>query len=268
MNMVATIIRHRELLWNLAARDLKSRYKGSVMGFLWTMITPLFMAVIYIFFLRLLAGRGFPMQYEDVLIGVFAWQYTVQCVTGGMESIAGNANLVKKVFFPRILLPLSVVVSALINYLFTLVIQLVLVAGLLAWRGLGLSPLVAALPLLVLYHTLFNLGLSLLLGAAQVVFRDTRHLVGLFISAWFFMSPVMYPLSLVDQLAANLPWVRDLFMLNPLSVIITGYRVLQVPGATFPWSAAAWVGWAWPLVLLLAAYAGFQRAQRNFADYL
>ena len=83
----------RELLVNLVARELKSRYKGSVLGFLWTVLTPLFMAAVYVFFLRLLIGRGVPL--EGIIIGVFAWQFTVQSVNSGLVSITGNSNLVK-----------------------------------------------------------------------------------------------------------------------------------------------------------------------------
>lgn len=267
MSFFLTMMRHRELLWNLASRDLKGRYKGSILGFLWTVLSPLFMAVIYIFFLRLLGGRGMIIKMEDIIIGVFAWQFTVQCVNSALSAFTGNANLVKKVFFPRSLLPASLVVSALINFLLTLVVQLPLVAFLLWRQHELLSTWTLALPVVILYQTFFNLLLALVISASNVYFRDTSHLVGLGMSAWFFMSPVMYPISLVHELAKSWPWLDDLYQLNPLTVIITAYRALQT-GTPLVLNAAAWAGLLWPLLAAILIFRVFNRAQRNFADLL
>jgi len=266
--MIKDITGHGDLLWNLVARDLKIRYRGSILGFLWTILTPLFMAVIYIVFLRLLAGRGVASQYEDIIIGVFAWTFTVQCVNAGMFCVTGNASLVKKVYFPRIILPLSVSVSGLVNFLLMLVVQWALVGGLLMMKGMGLETATVWTPLLSLYHLLFNFSLALLVAAANVYFRDTQHIVNLLLSAWFFMSPVMYPLSLVESVSRAHPWIGHLYLLNPMTVIITGYRALQLPGVSFPWTAASIAGLLLPLALLVIAYAVFQRAQRYFSDIL
>ncbi len=268
MHILKTINMYRDLVWNLVARDLKGRYKGSVLGFLWTVLTPLFMAIIYIFFLRLIAGRGVPIQNEDIIIGVFAWQFTVQCVSSGMSCVTGSSSLVKKVYFPRLLLPLSITLSSLINFLLMLLVQLIIVSILLFREGQILDPWTAALPVIIIYHFLFNFSLVMLVSAANVYFRDTQHVVNLFLSAWFFMSPVMYTFSLVQTMTADIPILQPIYLLNPLAVIISGYRSMQLPGAEFPWSNAALIGWLWPAVLLIIAYLVFQRAQRNFSDML
>jgi len=266
--MFAKLFTYRELLANLVMRDLKSRYRGSFLGVLWTVLTPLFMALIYIFFLRLLMGSGAEIRYEDIIIGVFAWQFTVQAIQSGMNAITGNANLVKKIYFPRIIIPLSINLSALINYLLMLVVQLLLVSILLFKNGAHLDWTTAAIPAVMVYHFLFNLSLALLTSASNVYFRDTQHFVGLFLSAWFFITPVMYPLTLVDSLAGPYAWLRELYMANPLTVIITAYRSLQIPGELFPWTAGAIIGWCWPAILFVAAYLFFQRSQRYFGDWL
>jgi lipopolysaccharide transport system permease protein len=268
MNQLNTLFSYRELIWNLVVRDLKGRYKGSLLGFLWTVLTPLFMALIYIVFLRLIAGRGLIITNEEIIIGVFAWQFTVQSVTSGTSCISGSANLVKKVFFPRLLLPVSTTLSALINFLLMLLVQLLIVGLLLHQKETVLSGSIWILPAIIIYHFMFNLSLVLLVAAANVYFRDTQHVVGLFLSAWFFMSPVMYTTKWIQEKTANAPWMIDLFMLNPLSQIITAYRALQVPAAEFIISPAAFAGWCWPLILLTAAYLIFQKAQKNFADML
>jgi len=265
MNPIRIVWERREMLANLVSRELKARYKGSVLGFLWTVLTPLFMAVIYVFFLRLLA-RGVPM--ERVIIGVFAWQFTAQSVNSGLTAITGNANLIKKVRFPRFILPTAATLANLVNYLFSLVVQVVLVGILLGLQHQTISPMIVLLPLLLVYHTLFNLSLSLLLSSANVYFRDAQHLVGVLLTAWFFASPAMYDLSIVQRVADKYPLLTDLYMLNPMAVIITGYRALMLPDAAFPWSWAVGVSVAITCILFIAAFVVFRRAQRNFADWL
>ncbi|HBA83399.1 MAG TPA: hypothetical protein DCZ95_04815 [Verrucomicrobia bacterium] len=266
MNFLRTIWERRDLFANLVARDLKQRYKGSVLGFLWSILTPLFMAVIYVFFLRLLAGRGVPT--EDIIIGVFAWQFTMQCVNSGMTCITGNANLVKKVAFPRIILPTVNVAAGLINYLLSLIVQFALVAILLGIKGSGMSGWAVLVPVVIVYHSLFNLALALFVSSVNVYFRDTQHLVGVLLSAWFFVSPVMYNLSFAEHLAARWPAAFDLYMLNPMAGVITAYRALIIPGVEFPWSAYTAAGLLIPLALLWLSYILFQRLQRYFADML
>lgn len=253
------------MLTNLIGRELKSRYKDSALGFLWSILTPLFMACIYVFFLRLLA-RGVPM--ETIIIGVFAWQFTSLSVNSGLSAITGNANLVKKVFFPRIILPTAATLANLVNYVLSLIVQLALVAVLLGLREQTMSLWVLAMPALILYHTLFNLSLAYLLSAINVYFRDAQHLVGVLLSAWFFATPAMYDLSFVQAFAEKHPWVLDFYMLNPMAVIITGYRALTLPGVDFPWSACALAGGLIPVGMLAVSYFVFQRMQRNFADML
>jgi len=265
MNPVASIFSRREMLASLVGRDLKSRYKGSVLGFLWSIMTPLFMAVIYVFFLRLLA-RGVPI--EEVIIGVFAWQFTVQSVNTGMECVSGNASLVKKVAFPRIILPAASTLASLVNFLLSLVVQFALLFVILSLRGSTVSPWALLLPLLVVHHTLFNFSLAMLVGSSNVYFRDTQHLVGVLMSAWFFVSPVMYPVSFVEQFTEGYPFLIGLYSLNPLAGIVSGYRAMILPASAFHWSPYSAVGLAWPLLLLVLGYVVYRRAQRNFADML
>ena len=266
MNSIRTIVARRELLWNLAARELKQRYRGSVLGFLWTVLTPLFMAVIYLFFLRLLAGRGVPM--EEIIIGVFAWQFTVQCANAGTTCVLGSANLVKKVAFPLEILPLSQVLANAIGHLLSLLVQFPVLAYLL-WRAD--SHFAAAWPLFffwVAWQTLFNLGLTALVGAANVYFRDTQHVVGLVLSAWFFMSPVMYNMDFAARLAAQWPWAATLLYAIPLTVIINGYRAALLPEAHTGFPPAAWIGFLLVPVMLILGVAVYRRLQKNFADML
>lgn len=265
MNLVKDIFSRREMLWSLVNREMITRYRGSILGMLWSVMTPLFMAIIYVFFLRLLA-RGLPI--EDILIGVFAWQFTVQSLNAGSVSVITNANLVKKITFPRLVLPLSSTLAGFVNFLLSLIVLFVLAGILLAAKGTFFSADIIYLPLLLALHFAFNLGFANLLGAATVYYRDTQHLLGIFISAWFFVSPVMYSTALLAPFQAKYPQVMDLFMLNPLSGILCGYRSILLPDTTFPWSPYSVAGLAAALLLFVISIPVYQRAQKNFADML
>jgi len=266
MSPLSILISRRELVSNLVKRELKIRYRGSVLGFLWTLLIPLFMALIYVGFLRLMAGRGVPLP--EIIIGVFAWQFTVQCVNSGLHSITGNVNLVKKVYVPRFILPLSATLANTVNYLLSLLIQFPLVIILLGWQNQSISWGCLALPAVLLLHIVFNLALAFFMAASNVHLRDTEHLVGVGLSAWFFASPVMYNLTFVEHMTPKYPWLMDLYMLNPIAVIVTGYRSLILPNVTFVWTWPVAISIVMCVVLLMISYTMFQRLQRNFADLL
>ncbi len=265
MRLPLEILRRRELLHNLVMRNLKSRYKDSALGFLWSILTPLFMAVIYVVFLRILA-RGVPL--EEVLIGVFAWQFTAQCVGNGLTCITDNANLVKKVYFPRIILPAAATLSNLVNFLLTLVVQFALLGALFFWRHETMDWHAVYIPLLILGHTAFCFALAVFLSCINVYFRDIQHLVNVGMTAWFFLTPAMYSMSLVEKLALDrqIPWLTQVYMLNPMAVIINGYRAMILNGNHFAMSWAAAASIAGALAFLAGAIWLFQRLQRNFSD--
>ncbi len=265
MNTLSAIYERRELLYNLVSRNLTSRYKNSMLGFLWSILTPLFMALIYVVFLRILARS---IRMEEVLIGVFAWQFTALCVGNGLTCITDNANLVKKIYFPRMILPLSMTLSNLVNFLLSLVVQFVIIALLLARQGQHMETAVLAVPLLVVYHAMFCFSLSLFLSCVNVYFRDMQHLVNVLLLAWFFLSPAMYTVELVNGMAAQMgrPVLASLYMLNPMAAIITGYRALILPDSVFPISWFSFASMLWPVAFLAGSYALFQKLQRNFSD--
>ena len=256
----------RELLRNLVARDLKARYKGSALGVLWSLLAPLFMAGVYLFFFTFLVGRA--ARPESIIAGIFAWQFTAGCVHAGLSSVTGNANLVKKVSFPRWLLPLASTLGGLVDYLLSLCVQLVLIGALLVSRGEFFTPAILALPLVIVAHTAVNFAVALFLGGVNVVFRDTQHLVGVLLSALFFLTPAMYDLAFLRDNTLAHPWVAEVALANPFAAIFTALRACLIPGA--PW---VWNGWATAGLVFMAGFgvaAGFlfQRLQKDFADHV
>jgi ABC-type polysaccharide/polyol phosphate export permease len=246
---------------------MKARYKGSALGVLWSLLTPLFMAGIYAFFFRLLAGRA--ANTASIIVGVFAWQYTANSIQQGMGCVTNNGNLVKKVAFPRVILPLATTAAAGVDYVISLVVQLGIVFVMLAQSEQTFGLTLLALPVIFLLQSVFNLSLAMLLGAMNVYFRDTRHLVGVLLSAFFFLSPAMYDLGFLETFAADMePWITHVYSLNPLAGLFTAYRWAFLPDAPFPQGAWLMAGMLWPCLLFPLALLIYKRAQRNFADFV
>lgn len=261
MILLQEVIRKREMLATLVARNLKIRYQSSALGFLWTLLNPLFMMLIYWLFIRFMK---FPMDPWSLLTGVLAWQFLTMCCGDAINAVAGHPNLVKKVYFPRIILPLATVLANLVNYLLSLVVlcALTLLAGKFAW-----GPALAALPLVILVQLLFCLGLALIISCSSVYFRDTEHIVAVLLMAWFFMSPVIYSLDFLSQGTLVPRWLLSVYKLNPMVGLITLYRRIIVNGPSPGWLAAA-AAVIVPLLILCAGLRIFTRYEPDFADEL
>lgn len=225
------LYRFRVLLYYLVVRELKGRYKSSVLGFLWTLLNPLLMMLVFtVVFTVILPNYAVPQYPIFLLCGLLPWNYFSASVIGSIHSVVGNANLVKKVYFPREILPIATVLAQLINFLLAL---LVLFALLLIFR-MPLSPRWWMLPLVILLHTCFTIGLALILSAVNVYYRDTMMIMDVVIMAWFFLTPVFYPLDVLPRsyevLGFSLNVHRLMYILNPMASLINTYRDLLYLG--------------------------------------
>lgn len=249
---------YRELLWILIGRTLKIRYKRSALGFLWTLLNPLFLITVYAVFLRILRfyDGSDPLFLPRLVTGILVWQFLAMCLGDSLHAILGNVNLVTKTAFPRLILPLSMVLANLINFLLSLIVlaiyALVVRLDIGAWWGL---------PAIVLTQTALCLGLSLFLSALNVLFRDTEHLLGVVLLAWFFLTPVIYSAELIPVAFQRLAY------LNPMTGLVTAYRCVFMsappPSAALLGMSAA-VAWA---SLGLGGWF-FQRMQTRLVDEL
>ncbi len=254
------------MLGILVARNLKIRYKSSVLGFFWSLLSPLFLIVIYGVFAAILRFNvGRPHYLQFLVTGIVVWQFLSMCLNDSLYAVLGNANLVKKTAFPRMILPLAMVLANLVNFLLT---WCVLIPYLLLMRmpmqQLYLLPLVLAL------QTMLCLGLAFILSSANVFLRDTEHILGVGTLAWFFLSPVFYPIE--QQLTFVPDALGWAIFLNPMTGILYLYRRLWMGGA-MPDLAA--IPWQWPALsaLVVAVVFGvgfvlFQRSQITFGDVL
>lgn len=216
------LIRYRELLKNLVVRDLKVRYRGSVLGFLWCLANPLLMMVVFtVVFTILMQNNTIEKFPVFILIGVLAWNLHSTAVMSATHSIVGNSALVTKIYFPREILPISVVLSNTVNFIFALI---VLFAMLLIFQ-VSLSWTVLLLPLLLLSQVIFTIGLGLILSLVNVFFRDTEIIMETLMLAWFFLTPIFYRIE--DLFPA---YARAMYILNPMASFISSYRTILYSG--------------------------------------
>lgn len=257
---------HRELVTILVQRNIKIRYKGSILGFFWSLASPVFFILLYGFFLKMVA-RGFVFDLQILVTGIIIWQFISLTANDSLSAIVGNANLVKKTAFPRIILPLATVLANLVNFMMSglvLLAYLVIVHAPVQWSAL------VWLPAVILTQAALCMGLAALLSALNVFFRDIEHLLGHVVMAWFFLTPILYPLSLPAELIrAKLPaFALPLYFLNPMAGVITAYRriLLGAPSEVPAWFIALSFAVAW--AVLFAGVFVFQKTQSRFGDEL
>lgn len=218
---------YRELILNLVIRELKARYKNSVFGFLWSLLNPLGMMLVFTVVFTVMVPntqlQKFPIFF---LCGFLPWQYFVTGITSGMHSLINNSNLVKKVYFPREVLPIASVLANLVNYLLALVVLF----GALLVTHTRLSPFIWLLPVVILIQTCFVLGVTFVLSTLNVFYRDTGMIMDVVLQAWFFLTPIFYPIEILPrnfELAGiTLDIHRLMYILNPVASLIAAYRDL------------------------------------------
>ncbi len=219
-----------DLLMNLTLRDLRSKYKRSVLGWTWSVLNPLVAVVVYsaVFsiFLRIEPSVGDPSGLDSyavfLLVTLLPWQFHVTSLTEANRSITANSSLITKIFFPRWVLPTSAVLARFLTLIVEMLVLLILIA---LWEGhiaFQWIPVVAALMILQL---LFTIGLALMISAANVYFRDIQHFLMVALQPWMFLTPILYPLNLVpaDKEFLGISY-RTLYQLNPMVSWAKAYR--------------------------------------------
>jgi lipopolysaccharide transport system permease protein len=249
---------YRELLYFLIWRDIKVRYKQTLLGAAWAVIQPLVTMLIFTYFFGKLArvptdGAPYPIFFYT---GLLLWTFFSNGVTGGANSLIGNSNLITKVYFPRLIIPSAAVGAGLLDF----AIAAVLLVGMLVYYGFSVTwAYLMILPLIVL-TTLFALGVGIWLSALNVRYRDVRYALPFLIQVWFFLTPIIYPSSLVPE-----QW-RWLLALNPLAGIVESFRAALF-GRELSWAALAYSGGGAVIMLVYSSYI-FRRMERSFAEFI
>ena len=247
---------YRELLYSFTWRDVKIRYKQTALGFLWAIIQPLFMMLIFtVFFGRLakIPSDGIPYPLF-VLAALLPWTLFAEGITRSTNSMISNANIMTKVYFPRLIMPFSGVLSPLVDFVFAFSILIVMMA----FYGFIPTLNIVFLPLFILLALATSLGIGLWLSALNVKYRDFQYTIPFMIQLGLFASPVVYPASLVPES------VRFLYGLNPMAGVIEGFRWAllgtEMPGAMILVSVGVVV------VLLVSGAFYFRKMEQYYAD--
>ncbi len=273
---IRDLIHRRELIWNLVLRSLRIRYKGSVLGFLWTLLNPLMMMLIYWLFISILR---FQIPLSHLLTGVIFWQFIAMCTSDAVRSVSGFPNLVKKTYFSRMVLPLSMVIANLVNFLLSiLVLGFILLLLKLFARAAVDFAFLWMLPLVLIVQFCLVLGISLMVSSANVFFRDIEHIVGVVLQALFFLTPIIYPLAMVRDRLAGLKLsgvLLSVYLLNPMASLVTLFRkaflgreFLFAGGHFLPPEPAFYVSLGLSAVILIVGVRVFARLEPYFADHL
>jgi len=260
------LYRYRELVKNLVIRDLKVRYKNSALGFLWSLFNPLaMMAVFTVVFTFMMPNDSIDNFPVFVLCALLPWNFFRDSVMGAIGCIVGNSPLIKKVYFPREVLPISVVLSNLVNFLLALT---VLFAMLFVFR-IRLTGWALLLPVVIFTQLLFVLGLGLALSTANVFYRDTSMIMDVVLLAWFFVTPIFWRIEILPRhrllLGIDLDVHRLTYILNPMASLISTYRVILYNGAR-PAADFFLRTFLTSLLTLVVGYLIFARFSRVFAE--
>ncbi len=245
--------RYRELMGFLALRDIQVRYKQTVLGVLWAVIQPVAMMVM-ITALRRIMGRDGDNDLVFVFAGVLPWTFFAASVTGSTNSLVANAHMLRKIYFPRLILPLAAVGAPLLDYAICFGLLVILIW----WFGVAVTWQLLLLPILVVTTIVAALGVGVLLSAMTVAYRDFRYVVTLLVQIWFFATPVIYSINEVPSQHQWLLW------LNPMGGTIAAFRaaVLGTPIDVQAWTVSAMVA----ALCLIVGLIYFSRAERRFAD--
>jgi ABC-type polysaccharide/polyol phosphate export permease len=223
----------RELLSNLVMRDVKGKYRSTFFGQLWSLINPLATMLVYSFVFGVLFQRAQPNPGDPsglniyplwLLCGLLPWLFANRVISGALSSITGSAGLIKKVYFPRVALPLAVTGSTAftwLNEMGVLVVALLIFGG---WHVLPWLPLVIVFMILL---AAFSTGVGMALAILTVYFRDTQHFVAIILQMWMYLTPVVYPITLVQKAAAQHgAWLLSIYELNPMEHYVNCFRQL------------------------------------------
>jgi lipopolysaccharide transport system permease protein len=259
MKHIRTLFSYRYLLWMWTLREIKVRYKQSVLGGAWAVLQPLSLAIIFTVVFSLFArvptdGVPYPIFSYTALV---PWMFLATAISFAVPSLVNNMNLVTKAHFPREVLPIGVIAAALVDFC----IASVIFVFMMIIFGMPFYWTLAWVPFLVFTQIILILGVTLLGSATNVFFRDIRFIIPLGIQVWLYASPVIYPVSLVPE------QFRTLYMLNPMAGLIDSYRRVVLHGL-HPVPQYLGMAFVISMVLSIGAFQVFKRVERQFADII
>ncbi len=259
MNNLKNIYQYRELLKTNIKKEIRGKYKGSVLGILWSFLIPLLQVVVYwIVFPYLLGRAGTEDNYLCYLVtGIIPWTFFTSALTYGTTCIKNNKDIVKKVYFPREILPISQTISGLINFLISCVIILIFCLG----TGAGLSYHLMYLPMICFIQWVLILGICFILSALNVYVQDIEFVVQFMLNMGLYATPILYSMALLPKGSI----ITLLISINPMTVLVCAYRDIFLYHVAPNFQSLGYV-FVFSIVLLFVGYAIFKRMEKGFAE--
>ncbi len=246
------------MIFSLVKKDLRGRYKGSVLGFMWTFINPLLQLCIYTVVFSTIMRMGIDKFYMFLFVALVPWLFFNACLGGGATSVIGNKDLVKKIYFPRLVLPISYVTSCFVNMLLTFIV----IFAVIAVTGFGVNVVALLfLPIIMLVEYVLALGISFISSACTVYFRDLEHILGIVGMAWMYLTPVVYPAEMVPEK------FRFFFYLNPMTPIVQAYRDILYY-KQIPQLSTLGLATGFGVFFVVFGYFLFNKMQKGFIEEL
>lgn len=252
------IYAYREMIHSLVKRDLMGRYKNSALGFLWNFLDPLLQLLIYTAVFTIIVPMGIENYYIHLFVALVPWVFFSSCLTGGTMVIINQQDMVKKIYFPREVLPISHVLSQFVNMVLSFIV--VFIVLIISGHGFNIKALMW-MPLIMLIELVFALGLTLIVSAVTVYIRDAQQIVNVLVMGLMYASPIIYSIDLVPEQYYNL------YMLNPMSVIIVAYRDILFY-KTPPRVLGVSIAFIISVICLFIGFGVFAKLKRKFVEEL
>lgn len=252
------LYQYREMIYSLVKKELRGKYKGSVLGFLWSLLIPLFQLVIYTIVFSVFMNSPIEKFYIFLFVALVPWLFFNSCISSGATSILQQKNLVEKIYFPRMVLPIAYTISYFINMLlsFIIVFAAILISGI----GIRFG-ILWYLPIIMLIEFVMGIGGALLFSALTVYFRDLEYILNIITMAWMYMTPILYSMEQIPES------IRSWLFLNPMTAVIIAYRdILYYQQA--PDMKTLVYAIVWGIVTLVVGWISFQKLQKNFVEEL
>lgn len=258
MSTIKELYQYRQMIASLIKKELRGRYKGSVLGFFWTFLNPLLQLAVYTLVFTVFFPSNIEKYYIFLFVGLIPWLFFNTSLAGGAASVVSQENLIKKIYFPRLVLPISFVTSAFVNMLLTFIV----IFAVLIFSGYGINmQVIWTLPLVMIVEYLLALGIAMLTSALTVYFRDLEYILGIVAMAWMYVTPVLYDVTAIPE---NF---RNLVYFNPMTGIILCYKDILYY-KKLPELQSMGIAFCMGVGFLIVGFVCFNKLQRRFVEEL
>lgn len=267
ISQIKALIRYRHLIFDLAIKDIKVRYRSPTLGLLWAVLIPLIMVFIFKFvFSTIMKAQveKYPF-FIYLMTAIFPWAYFSASISAATESIFSNRELIKKTYFPRQIIPISVVLANLINFIPALIVMFLI----LVFSRMQFTIFIFLVPIIILVQTILTIGLALIFSSLQVILRDIKYIVELLLMVWLYLSPAFYSLTMVAGFSKVF---FKFYILNPFAGLFCLYRIAFLKGfaETLPSEVNIYVLSTWTIIISIAIFLFgfwvFKRYESRFSD--